>query len=410
MDEIVPNFEDRIAAAVDSKNVEELETIFSEIRQNGEEGRSLNLLGNAFRKLNKIEQAYDAYSQGSNFGNVLGSYGAADCASKLKDEKNTLLFVERTINDPKITIRYVARCMQFAARVYRFDIADEIFARHVDSKDMHSEFYVRKAYVEQMRLNHTSARYFARKAIDMEPDNPDLKLQMAKEFMPSEDFVEFDYGGKHFLIYYHELLGEGRKEANTGFHELEMLEYIRDNLGVQKTILDIGCHIGNHSRYIKDFVPHETLIGFDAAPGTAQFYCRNVPGAILYNVPVGLEGEEVHLLGDIQNHRWGQSRIAIGEEAKREDAKPMVTRSIDSFKLQDVSLMKIDVEGWELNVLTGAQETIAKFQPDIILEVFRENIASYDEAFAKMLPNYEKVHIFQDSNMGKHDVLLSARR
>lgn len=401
--------DDEINAALEDKDTGKLETLLSELGRVNNQGRSLYLLGTAFRKLNRIDTAFEAFSHASRLGEALGSYGAADCASRLKDEENTLLHIDRTMNAPKITIRYIARCMQFAARVYRFDVADEIFAKHEHDTELHSEFFVRKAQVEQMRLNHVAARIYARRAIDMEPDNADLKLQIINEFMPAEDYVEYEYAGRPFLIYYHELNSEQRKEANSGFHELEMLEYIRDELGPQKTILDIGCHIGNHSRYIKEFVPHDLLIGFDAAPGTAQFYCRNVPGAILYNVPVGLEGEEVRLLGDIHNHRWGQSRIAMGEEAKREDAKPIVTRAIDSFKLQNVSLMKIDVEGWELNVLKGARETISAFQPDIILEVFRENIESYDKAFEELLPSYEKVRIFQDSNMGKHDVLLRPR-
>ena len=48
------------------------------------------------------------------------------------------------------------------------------------------------------------------------------------------------------------------------------------------------------------------------------------------------------------------------------------TRTLDSFlknKRLPVSLIKIDVEGDELNVLKGARETIRKNLPDIFIEL-----------------------------------------
>ena len=43
--------------------------------------------------------------------------------------------------------------------------------------------------------------------------------------------------------------------------------------------------------------------------------------------------------------------------------------TIDSLYLENVSLMKIDVEGHELSVLKGAEQTILKNKPVIILEI-----------------------------------------
>ena len=43
-------------------------------------------------------------------------------------------------------------------------------------------------------------------------------------------------------------------------------------------------------------------------------------------------------------------------------------RTLDSFRLQDVGFLKIDVEGHELAVLRGAAETIARCRPVIFVE------------------------------------------
>jgi hypothetical protein len=54
--------------------------------------------------------------------------------------------------------------------------------------------------------------------------------------------------------------------------------------------------------------------------------------------------------------------------------------SHDSYKHNNVSLIKIDVEGFEEQVLLGAQETIARSTPIIYLEADRvEKLAGLDD-------------------------------
>ncbi|MEQ9146250.1 MAG: FkbM family methyltransferase [Parvibaculaceae bacterium] len=44
-------------------------------------------------------------------------------------------------------------------------------------------------------------------------------------------------------------------------------------------------------------------------------------------------------------------------------------KTIDGFGFDDVGFMKIDVEGWEENVLAGARETIRRGQPTVMAEL-----------------------------------------
>lgn len=43
--------------------------------------------------------------------------------------------------------------------------------------------------------------------------------------------------------------------------------------------------------------------------------------------------------------------------------------TLDSFNLQDVGWIKIDVEGHEASVVAGAMSTISKFMPKMFIEV-----------------------------------------
>jgi len=47
----------------------------------------------------------------------------------------------------------------------------------------------------------------------------------------------------------------------------------------------------------------------------------------------------------------------------------VTVRTLDSFKLENVGLIKIDTQAYELQVLQGAKETIARDKPRLIIEV-----------------------------------------
>jgi hypothetical protein len=51
-------------------------------------------------------------------------------------------------------------------------------------------------------------------------------------------------------------------------------------------------------------------------------------------------------------------------------------RTIDSFGFSDVTVMKIDVEGFEVEVLRGAEQTIRGNRPVILVEIAIENLGA----------------------------------
>jgi hypothetical protein len=64
-------------------------------------------------------------------------------------------------------------------------------------------------------------------------------------------------------------------------------------------------------------------------------------------------------------------------------------KPLDDFALSDVTFIKIDVEGHEVEVLIGASETIKKWRPYVLVEVADRNLQTVDRYFDSI--TYRKV-------------------
>ena len=122
---------------------------------------------------------------------------------------------------------------------------------------------------------------------------------------------------------------------------------------------------------------------------------------------LGEEGEDVALIGDILN-KGSRRRESCRGTPTVPDRKQIRTRSLDSFGFTDVTLMKVDVESWELAVLRGGMETIKRDKPSIVIEFLAENRAEYDAFFAKELPEYERAYTVELEQTGRQDIIFVA--
>ena len=59
--------------------------------------------------------------------------------------------------------------------------------------------------------------------------------------------------------------------------------------------------------------------------------------------------------------------------------------TLDSYSFKRVDLLKIDVEGFELDVLLGAENTIRQFKPRIIIETHSKELRKKCHAFLSSL-------------------------
>jgi FkbM family methyltransferase len=135
---------------------------------------------------------------------------------------------------------------------------------------------------------------------------------------------------------------------------------------LQGNAIDVGANIGNHSLYFCDYFPQ--VFSFEITPRTfavLQLNAQLASNVTCFNVGMSNTVGTVHLSENPRN--VGGTRIVSDPENATRSAR---VATLDSFadRLGDVSLIKIDVEGHELHVLEGAEQTIRRHKPMLLFE------------------------------------------
>jgi FkbM family methyltransferase len=156
----------------------------------------------------------------------------------------------------------------------------------------------------------------------------------------------------------------GRLLARGECYEADLLRDMRRRVG-RRVAVDVGAHLGGHTVWLAGVCglhvvaiePNPTLAAMLRANVDANHLQRHVR---VLQVAAGATAARGHLLPDDTNS--GMGRVALDPQGSVE----VVT--LDSLELADVALVKIDVEGSEMEVLAGAQETIDRWHPLLYVE------------------------------------------
>lgn len=144
-----------------------------------------------------------------------------------------------------------------------------------------------------------------------------------------------------------------------GTYQYDRIKICIEESAQTRTCVDVGGHVGLWSMH---FVKHfERVEAFEPIPQHRECFVENVEGGYtLHPYALGKKRGEVKLKWEDDN--TGHTHL---------DDKGNVTAEIkmlDDFNFEDVDLIKVDVEGYELFVLEGAIKTIKKYKPVICIE------------------------------------------
>lgn len=167
----------------------------------------------------------------------------------------------------------------------------------------------------------------------------------------------------------------GRSLRENGVFSPDEFDGWTPYLPMDGVVLDIGANIGGHTFAFAEAVgPNGVVIAVEPQRMLFAMLCGSQALQGAKNVfprwcAVGADHGIVYvppLDYDAPNNFGG---LPLAEQAAGD---PVARVPIDAWGLDPVDFLKIDVEGMELDVLRGAEQTIARCRPVIAMEADRE--------------------------------------
>lgn len=199
--------------------------------------------------------------------------------------------------------------------------------------------------------------------------------------------------------------------ANGLFYEIRQLLYHRDLIPRWTTVLDVGANVGNHTLFYANYTDAKMIYCFEPNPKARSILeyninlnsssknkiCRDYINYGISNKPSRLQ------IFSGPDNNLGATRLVPGLGAADEETIECVR--IDDLAIDGhVSFIKIDVEGMEMDALSGAKSTIEKFRPVIAIEISESNEPAFWE-WVK-ISRYSVVGAFFDYLHLKNYVLI----
>ena len=155
--------------------------------------------------------------------------------------------------------------------------------------------------------------------------------------------------------------------AAGNFYEPLELDYCRKQVPPGGVIVDVGANTGNHTVYFARFLKPRLLIPVEPIDVAADLLRANAQlnAAVIDERGLGLAAADTPgVLAMTVGLEMAMAKVDPG--AVNKDAVRAV--KLDDLVPERVDFLKIDVEGFEMNVLRGAARIVNRDRPLILVE------------------------------------------
>lgn len=158
--------------------------------------------------------------------------------------------------------------------------------------------------------------------------------------------------------------------GTTGF-EPEVTRYLRAAFQKDMTFLDVGAQFGYYTLLAADRV--RDVVAIEPRASSRAVLLENIKRNGLKNVVVV---EEALFSGAVRGS-MRKERFRVSPDG------PIEAITLDSLCLSP-DIIKIDVEGAELDVLLGGKETLRAHKPILVVEIHTHKIGTFDRHWTQV--------------------------
>lgn len=186
---------------------------------------------------------------------------------------------------------------------------------------------------------------------------------------------------------------------NLNVSELWMCELLRKLIAIKKGVfIDVGVNVGQTLIKLKTIDPLIEYVGFEPNPKCVYYSDILIKANQFDNcklIPVGIFNEDTVLLLNLYSEIDTDSSASIiddfrpGQEVYSKIFVPVCRFEgvSNMLQLKSLSIIKIDVEGAELEVLISMKNNIKQFRPFILMEI----LPCYTEENTRRIIRQEKL-------------------
>jgi FkbM family methyltransferase len=197
---------------------------------------------------------------------------------------------------------------------------------------------------------------------------------MGDDVMAAEATTKtFEYRGAHITVHGSEHDAYFQAVEHIGLSN-DLYTTALDVMSKRGVVLDIGANIGVTAMMAAQKA--KRVYSFEPAPTTykslVQTIATNQMGhmVIPINVAIGAVAGELSFYNDPNSA--SASHLLTGDTLARQSSEQVKVMTLDRFasvwNIQQVDLIKIDVEGFEIDALNGGLDTISRLRPSAVIE------------------------------------------
>jgi hypothetical protein len=198
---------------------------------------------------------------------------------------------------------------------------------------------------------------------------------------------------------------------SNNYWEIWMLDYFIKYYKPNTNMIDLGGNIGSSSLLMSEILtPNNNIYVFE--PIYFNILNKNIQDnkkekdIILFPYGVGNCDKQIFIpkIDLTNNDNFGaKSIVGFGDNIVNEDDIIINIKKLDSFDFENISLMKIDVENMEIEVLEGAINLINKCKPVIIIETYQYDNFINSDIFKALQTIGYNIHIIPE---GHNDFIM----
>jgi FkbM family methyltransferase len=170
-----------------------------------------------------------------------------------------------------------------------------------------------------------------------------------------------------------------------GTHSNDFLSFVaKHHLAESSVVLDVGANIGVTATILANAVPEGRVIAFEPGSDTYQYLLETISANELTNckaLPLAL-GATSGPASFLENGTSGAASHLVVEGVSLGEGNVVVrVRTLDEVVEEEgisrLDLIKISVDGFEVEVIAGATHSIERFRPSVFLEFNTFTLIAY---------------------------------